>query len=50
MATFLGHTDRPCDADIDVLHDERTRSRAWQGQDAALVLWAEVIARHGRGA
>ena len=34
----------------DVLHDERTCSRAWPGQDAAFVLWAQVIARHGRGA
>ena len=41
---------RPCDADIDVLHDERTCSCAWPGQYAAFVLWAQVIARHGRGA
>jgi len=40
VAAFLGHPYRPCDADIDVLHDERTRSCAWPGQDAAFVLWA----------
>jgi len=50
VAPFLGYTDRLNDADNDVLHDERTRSRAWKWQDAAIVLWTEAIARHGRGA